>query len=89
LHLVASKSGRDDSIHINQDTDLWFAKFSGGETVTHELKAKRHAWLHVAEGNVELNGNLLAAGDGAAVSGESKLELVGKGKAQVLLFDLN
>ena len=33
--------------------------------------------------------NPLAAGDGVAMSGESKLELVGKGKAQVLLFDLN
>jgi redox-sensitive bicupin YhaK (pirin superfamily) len=89
LHLVASKSGRDGSIRINQDADLWLARFSNGETVTHELKPKRQAWIHVAEGNVELNGQRLAAGDGVAVSDESKLELAGKGKAQVLLFDLN
>ena len=89
LNLVASKSGRDGSIRINQDADLWLARFSNNETVTHELKPKRHAWIHVAEGNVELNGKPLAAGDGVAVSDESKLELVGKGKAQVLLFDLN
>jgi len=89
LHLVASKSGRDGSLRINQDADLWLARFSNGETVTHELKPKRHAWIHVAEGNVELNGQRLAAGDGVAVSDESKLELAGKGKAQVLLFDLN
>jgi redox-sensitive bicupin YhaK (pirin superfamily) len=89
LNLVASKSGRDGSIPINQDTDLWLAKFSNGEALTHEVRADRHAWVHVAEGNVELNGQLLAAGDGAAISQETKLELVGKGKAQVLVFDLN
>ena len=89
LNLVASKSGRDGSLRINQDTDLWLARFSNGETVTHELKPKRHAWIHVAEGKVGLNGQSLAAGDGVAVSDEPKLELAGKGKAQVLLFDLS
>jgi redox-sensitive bicupin YhaK (pirin superfamily) len=89
LNLVASKAGREGSLRINQDTDLWLAKFSGDERVTHELKPGRHAWVHVAEGDVELNGQRLAAGDGAAVSKESKLELAGQGKAQVLLFDLN
>jgi len=89
LHLIASKSGRDDSIRINQGADLWLAKFSDSETVTHELKPKRHAWIHVAEGEVTLNGKTLNAGDAAAVSDEAKLELIGNGKAQVLLFDLN
>jgi redox-sensitive bicupin YhaK (pirin superfamily) len=45
--------------------------------------------VHVAEGSVELNGKRLSAGDGAAISKESRLQLVGSGKAQVLLFDLN
>jgi redox-sensitive bicupin YhaK (pirin superfamily) len=89
LQLVVSKAGRDGSLRINQDADLWLARFSNGETVTHELKPQRHAWIHVAEGNVELNGQRLAAGDGVAVSEESKLELAGKGNAQVLLFDLS
>ncbi len=89
LNLVASKSGREGSLRINQDADLWLAKFSNGETVTHELKPKRHAWVQVAEGNVTLNGHPLNGGDAVAVSGESKLELVGKGRAQVLVFDLN
>ena len=89
LNLVASKSGREGSLRINQDADLWLAKFSNDETVTHELKPKRHAWVQVAEGNVTLNGQPLNGGDAAAVSGESKLALVGKGKAQVLVFDLN
>jgi quercetin 2,3-dioxygenase len=89
LNLVASKSGRDGSIRINQDADLWLAKFSDSETLTHELRPDRHAWVHVAEGTVELNGQKLSAGDSAAISQESKLQLAGSGKAQVLLFDLN
>ena len=88
LNLVASKSGRDGSIRINQDADLWLAKFSDSEALTHELRPDRHAWVHVAEGAVELNGQKLSAGDGAAISQESELQLVGSGKAQVLLFDL-
>jgi hypothetical protein len=89
LHLVTSKTGRDGSIPIHQDADLWLARFTNGQTVTHELKPKRHAWVHVAEGEVTLNGKTLSGGDAAAVSGEPKLELAGKGKAQVLVFDLN
>jgi redox-sensitive bicupin YhaK (pirin superfamily) len=89
LNLVASKAGRDGSIAINQDADLWLATFSNGEAVEHELKSNRHGWIHVAEGKVEVNGKLLAAGDGVAINQELKLELTGKGKAQVLLFDLN
>jgi len=89
LHLIASKSGRNDSIRVNQDADLWLARFTNGQTVAHELKPKRHAWVHVAEGEVTLNGKTLKAGDAAAVSHEPKLELAGKGPAQVLLFDLN
>jgi redox-sensitive bicupin YhaK (pirin superfamily) len=89
LNLVASKAGREGSIRINQDADLWLAKFSGGEKLAHELKPERHAWVHVAEGEVELNGNKLSAGDGVAASQELQLRLVGSGKAQVLLFDLN
>lgn len=89
LHLVTSKTGRDGSIAIHQDADLWLAKLDAGQSVTHKLAAGRHAWVHVAEGEVTLNGKPLGGGDAAALNGESKLELAGKGKAQVLLFDLN
>ena len=50
LNLVASKSGRDGSLRISQDTDLWLARFSDDEKLTHELRPDRHAWVHVAEG---------------------------------------
>lgn len=89
LHLVASKGGRDGSLSIHQDADVWLAKFASGEAVTHTLQPQRHAWLQVAEGEGNLNGTTLQAGDGAAISEESALTFTGRGPSQVLLFDLN
>jgi redox-sensitive bicupin YhaK (pirin superfamily) len=89
LNLVASKAGRDGSIAINQDADLYLAKLGQGNLVSHKLLPQRHAWVHVAEGKVNLNGKELGAGDGAAISGEQALEFAAKAPSQVLLFDLN
>ncbi len=88
-HLVTSKSGRDGSIAINQDADLFLTKLNAGDRVEHKLSAVRHAWVHVAEGEVKLNGQVLNAGDAAAVSEEERLKLTADKPAQVLLFDLN
>ena len=89
LHLVTSKTGRGDSIAINQDADLWLAKLDAGQSVTHRLAPGRQAWVHVAEGEVMLNGKTLTGGDAAVVTESTALELTGKKSAQVLLFDLN
>jgi hypothetical protein len=86
---MVSKAGRDGSIAINQDADLYLAKLAPGNEVSHELKPDRHAWLHVAEGEVKLNGDTLKAGDAVALSEESRLRLVATKPSQVLLFDLN
>jgi redox-sensitive bicupin YhaK (pirin superfamily) len=89
FYLAASKSGRNGSIPINQDADVFIGKLGVGNKISHPLKPGRHGWLQVAEGEVELNGLPLKAGDGAAVSDESKLLLESAGLAQVILFDLN
>jgi redox-sensitive bicupin YhaK (pirin superfamily) len=89
LHLVTSKTGRDGSIEIHQDADLWLAKLDPGNRVAHKLAPGRHAWLHVAEGEISLNGETLSGGDAAAIDGESALELSATKPSQVLLFDLN
>jgi quercetin 2,3-dioxygenase len=89
FHLVTSKAGRDGSIAIHQDTDLWLAKLDAGQQVTQSLAANRHAWLHVAEGEVVLNGKKLEGGDAVAISSEARLELTANKPSQVLLFDLN
>ncbi|MGA3285267.1 MAG: pirin family protein [Verrucomicrobiota bacterium] len=89
FNLAASKSGRDGSIPINQDADVFVGKLGAGDKISHTLKPGRHGWLQVAEGRVVLNGLPLKAGDGAAISDESKLVLESTGPAQVILFDLN
>ena len=89
LHLVASKTGRDGSIAIHQDADLRLAKLNPGDRVTHKLTPGRYAWVHVAEGEVSVNGKKLSGGDAAAISEETSLELSAAKQSQVLLFDLN
>ena len=78
LHLMTSKSGRDGSIAIHQDADLWLAKLEAGQNVSHALAKNRHAWVHFAEGEVDLNGKTLAAGDAAAVEGGKPIAIVGE-----------
>ena len=89
LQLVTSKTGRDGSIAIHQDADLWLGKLEAGNRVTHELAKGRQAWVHVAEGEISLNGKKLQGGDAAALTEPAKLELSATKPAQVLLFDLN
>lgn len=89
FNLVASKAGRDGSIAIHQDADLWVARLDAGQQVTQPLAANRNAWLHVAEGEIVLNGQTLSGGDAAAISSEAKLEVTASKPSQVLLFDLN
>ena len=88
LRLLASRDGRDGTVTIHQDVDLYGSRLEPGERVKHALADGRHAWLQMVRGRIELNGTPLAAGDGAAVSGESALEMVAQESAQFLLFDL-
>lgn len=88
-HLVASPSGAEGSFRIHQDAHLYLIRFAGTESWRHKLAADRHAWVHVAEGEIALNGLPLRGGDGAAVSEEQHVNLEGDGNAQVLMFDLS
>ncbi|MEO7538902.1 MAG: pirin family protein [Pyrinomonadaceae bacterium] len=90
LKLIASKGGDDGSVHINQDVQLYSSILKSGESVRHDFAAGRHAWIQVISGTVEVNGQLLNAGDGAAVSDETALTLQAKtDNTEFLLFDLN
>jgi hypothetical protein len=88
LRLIASRDGADGSVKINQDAKLFVSLLSPGDEVKHALGTKRHAWLQVAKGEVELNGRKLHQGDGAAISDEKNLNIKGIKEAEVLLFDL-
>jgi len=87
--LLASRDGRDGSLQVRQDAELWVTLLDAGARRELPLRPGRHAWVHVARGAVSLNGTDLGAGDGAAVSGEERLALVGREPAEVLVFDLS
>lgn len=89
LRLIASADGREGSVTIHQDASLYAALLESGAQVTHRLEPRRHAWIQVARGAVEVNGQLLEQSDGAAISEEATLTMTGKESAEVLLFDLS
>jgi quercetin 2,3-dioxygenase len=88
LRLVVSPDGHDGSVKIRQDNELYATVLGAGESVKHQLKPERHAYVQVARGSVKLNGKELETGDGAAISEEKSLQLTGVKDAEVLLFDL-
>jgi redox-sensitive bicupin YhaK (pirin superfamily) len=88
LRLVASQDGRDGSVTVHQDVELYAVLLNVGEQVSHQLVPGRHAWAQVARGAVTLNDAVLRAGDGAAISDEVRFVLQGTEAAEVLLFDL-
>jgi redox-sensitive bicupin YhaK (pirin superfamily) len=90
LKLVASRAGTDGSVTIHQDVNLYSSILSNDETVEHELAENRHAWVQIVKGEVELNGEILNTGDGAAVSDETLLKIRSLAdETEFLLFDLN
>ncbi len=89
LRLVGSRDGRDGSITIHQDVNLYASTLHDGETVNHPLAEGRVAWLQVVRGAVQLNDQPLTPGDGAAIAQEAQITLQGAAKdTEVLLFDL-
>lgn len=88
LKLVGSSDGRDGSVTIRQDTALYAGLFKTGEGATLQLAPGRTAWVQVAKGAVDLNGQALGEGDGAAVRKEAELKLTATADAEVLVFDL-
>ena len=88
LRLLVSADGRDGSVKIRQNNDLYATVLRDGESVKHALKPERHAYVQVARGTVKLNGTKLDEGDGAAISEEQAIELTGVKDTEVLLFDL-
>jgi len=89
LNLIASKRGRDNSISIHQDADVYVAKLPEGRSIDHSFAASRSGWVQVIEGELRVNGETLRAGDGASISDTRQLNLTAVRDAHFLLFDLN
>jgi redox-sensitive bicupin YhaK (pirin superfamily) len=88
LRLVASPEATDSSLQIHQDAQIYLAKLDKGQQLAHQIAPQRHAWLQVLRGSVMANGKELNTSDGAAVSEESRLDIVGITDSEIMLFDL-
>jgi redox-sensitive bicupin YhaK (pirin superfamily) len=88
LRLLVSPDGRDGSIQIRQNNQLFAALLGPGESLIHNLAPDRHAYVQVVRGSINLNGTRLDEGDGAAISDEKVVSFAGVKDAEILLFDL-
>jgi redox-sensitive bicupin YhaK (pirin superfamily) len=88
LMAIGTPKAKEGAVRIHQDATLYAATLAHGTAVEATLAQGRFGWLQVARGNVAVNGVSLAQGDGAAISDESTLKIVGESDAEILLFDL-
>ena len=88
LRLVASSDGAGGSVTVHADASLYAGLFDGAETATLSLNPARKAYVHLVRGQLNVNGQALAAGDAALMEGEPQLTLSGGHDAEVLVFDL-
>jgi quercetin 2,3-dioxygenase len=86
--LVGSQDGREGSVTIHQDVDLYATLLAEGEELAHEIRPGRIGWLQVVRGELQLNGLTLQAGDGVAVEQSQLLSLGAGSDSEALLFDM-
>ncbi len=86
--LVASPNGAQGSVTIHQDVHLYVSQVLPNEELFFQVKPDRHIWIQVARGEIQLEGETLRGGDGAALSQVSSVEVRGKRESEVLLFEL-
>jgi len=86
--VIGARDGREGAVTIHQDVDLYAAKPKDGEEIRFKPRPGRKLWLQMARGKGMLNGLALAAGDGAAIEGETELRLAAGQDLEALLFDL-
>ena len=83
-----SGHGAEGALSMNADAQIEAGLFDGEERATKALDPQRLAYVHVARGEIEVNGQRLGAGDAAMLDGETQLELSHGRGAEVLVFDL-
>jgi redox-sensitive bicupin YhaK (pirin superfamily) len=88
LKLIASPDGRNASLPIQQDVFIYSTCIQKGNHVIHEIGAGRSAWLHVVNGQIQLNDLLLKMGDGVGLKDEMSISFTALGPSEILLFDL-
>lgn len=88
LRLIGSRDGRDGSLTIHQDVDLYASVLEQDTEVELEDVADRKIFVQVVSGELDVNGEQLSAGDGAQIQNASEVRAKAKSPAEFLLFNL-
>ncbi len=88
LRLIGSRDGREGSVTIHQDADLYASVLSAGDLVHHQVKDRRGVWVQVVSGTLSVSGQTLTAGDALSFSVPGELTFSTEDGAEFLLFDL-
>jgi redox-sensitive bicupin YhaK (pirin superfamily) len=67
----------EHAVEVHQDATIYTSKLASGQSVTHTLAPGRRAYLFLIDGELDLNGQKLHAGDQARVTDENELRLSG------------
>ncbi|EUJ10887.1 Pirin-related protein [Methylophilaceae bacterium 11] len=86
--LVASPDAREHSLMIHQDVELWATVLQASNALSYAIQAERCAYLHVARGQLTLNGQVLSTGDAVMLDAKQAIEIQAQQESEVLLFDL-
>jgi redox-sensitive bicupin YhaK (pirin superfamily) len=88
LRLIASEDGRDGSVTVHQEVSLFASILDAEQQVEHSMDQQRYAWIQIARGAINVNGESAKQGDGVVVVGESSLTIRAEQPSEILLFDL-
>jgi redox-sensitive bicupin YhaK (pirin superfamily) len=88
LRLVASRNGREGSVTVHQDADLYASLLSPDEQVFHRIAKGRLAYLHLVKGAVRINETQIRTGDAAKIESEQNLVITANEDSELLLFDM-
>ena len=88
LRLVGSRDGRDGSITIHQDVDLYASVLEAGNELSLDLRPNRKVFVQIVDGDIAVNGQRLSVGDGAQMEDEPVLQISALTEAEFLVFDM-
>ncbi|RIJ33147.1 pirin family protein [Henriciella mobilis] len=85
--VLASGNEADKALPIRQNAKVLGATLKAGETLDYQVSEGRFGYFVLAAGEVELNGEVLKARDGAAVTGPESLQFKSLKDAEIVFVD--
>lgn len=86
--LILSIDGRDGSLIIHQDVNVYLADLEKGKKLTCPITSQRYGWLQIIEGSLKINDINLMFGDGLSITNENSVEIEAQDSARLLFLDL-